>query len=60
MGSFEEKTSRKLETEYDVAVIGGSLSGFAAARACGNAGMNTLLVDQRTVLGWKSTWGICF
>lgn len=57
MGSFEEKTSRTLEREYDVSVIGGSLSGFAAARACGNAGINTLLVERRPVLGWESTWG---
>ena len=57
MGSFEEKTSRTLEREYDVSVIGGSLLGFAAERSCGNAGMNTLLVERRPVLGWESTWG---
>ncbi len=57
MGSFEEKTSRTLQREYDVAVIGGGLSGFAAARACGKAGLNTLLVERRSVLGWESTWG---
>ena len=57
MGSFEEKTSRTLEREYDVSVIGGSLLGFAAVRSCGNAGMNTLLVERRSVLGWESTWG---
>jgi len=42
---------------YDVIVAGGGLSGFAAARACAQAGLNTLIVERRPLLGWEATWG---
>lgn len=47
---------RILEQQYDVAVAGGGLCGFAAARACAVAGLKTILIERRPVLGWESTW----
>lgn len=47
---------RTADRDYDVAVLGGGLAGFAAARACARAGLETLIVERRPVLGWESTW----
>lgn len=47
---------RTLEQTYDVAVFGGGLSGFAAARICAKNGLKTLLIERRPLLGWESTW----
>jgi len=44
------------ETRYDVAVLGGGLCGFAAARSLARAGARVLLVERRPVLGWEATW----
>ena len=43
-------------TCYDVAVLGGGLCGFAAARSLARAGVRVLLVERRPVLGWEVTW----
>ncbi|MEM7028884.1 MAG: FAD-dependent oxidoreductase [Chloroflexota bacterium] len=45
-----------LDQTYDVIVFGGGLSGFATARTCAKANLNTLLVERRPVLGWEATW----
>lgn len=47
---------RTTDEIYDVAVIGGGLCGFAAARTCALAGLKTLVVEPRQLLGWESTW----
>jgi len=41
---------------YDVAVIGGGLCGFAAARLLALHGSRVVLVERRPVLGWEATW----
>ncbi len=41
---------------YDVAVLGGGLCGFAAARQLARACARVLLVERRPVLGWEVTW----
>ena len=44
------------DQHYDVAVFGGGLCGFAAARSCARAGLKALVIESRQVLGWESTW----
>ncbi len=41
---------------YNVAVIGGGLSGFACAIESAQRGKKVLLVEKRPALGWESTW----
>lgn len=41
---------------YDVAVFGGGLSGFAAAREFARRGRRVALIERRPVLGWEITW----
>jgi len=43
-------------TCYDVAVFGGGLCGFAAARSLALKGRRVVLVERRPVLGWEITW----
>ncbi|NQT51354.1 FAD-dependent oxidoreductase, partial [bacterium] len=43
-------------TCYDVAVLGGGLCGFAAARQLAQGGARVALVARRPVLGWETTW----
>ncbi len=43
-------------TGYDVAVLGGGLCGFAAARGLARSGARVVLVERRPVLGWEATW----
>jgi len=47
---------RTTDEIYDVAVVGGGLCGFAAARTCALSGLKTLVVEPRQVLGWESAW----
>ncbi len=42
--------------EYDVVVVGGGLSGFAAGLTCARAGLSTLLAGAHPVLGWEGVW----
>ena len=42
-------------TCYDVAVLGGGLCGFAAARSLARAGARVALIERRPVLGWEVT-----
>lgn len=49
-------SDRIAETLYDLVVVGGGLAGFATARHCASAGLTTLVVERRPVLGWESTW----
>ena len=44
------------ETVYDVAVVGGGLCGFAAARVFGCLGAKVALIERRPALGWEITW----
>ena len=46
------------EQYHDVIIAGGGLSGFAAARACALAGLDTLIVERRPLLGWESAWAL--
>ena len=41
---------------YDVAVLGGGLCGFAAARSLARRGARVALIERRPVLGWEATW----
>jgi hypothetical protein len=43
-------------TCYDVAVLGGGLCGFAAARELARRGHRVALIERRPVLGWEITW----
>jgi len=43
---------------YDVAVVGGGLCGFAAARVFGRLGVRVALVERRPALGWEITWAL--
>ena len=45
-----------IERLYDIAVIGGGLSGFASAIKAAQSGKSVLLVERRPTLGWESTW----
>ena len=45
-------------TCYDVAVFGGGLSGFAAARELARRGRRVALIERRPVLGWEITWAL--
>lgn len=45
-----------MKNEYDVAVIGGGLCGFACALKAAQNGKKVLLVERRPALGWESTW----
>ncbi len=45
-----------IERLYDIAVIGGGLSGFASAIKAAQSGKSVLLVERRPALGWESTW----
>ena len=44
------------DSVFDVAVVGGGLAGFAAAIASAEAGLRTIIVERRPVLGWEATW----
>ena len=46
---------RKLKVEYDVAVIGGGMSGIAAAVAAARQGSEVLLINDRPVLGGNAS-----
>ncbi|MFP4058444.1 MAG: FAD-dependent oxidoreductase [Candidatus Brocadiia bacterium] len=43
---------------YDVAVLGGGLCGFAAARRLAATGAHVALIEPRPVLGWETTWAL--
>jgi len=43
-------------TCYDVAVFGGGLCGFAAARELARKGLCVALIERRPALGWETTW----
>ncbi len=43
-------------TCYDVAVFGGGLCGFAAARELAIRKLRVALIERRPVLGWEITW----
>ena len=42
---------------YDVAVFGSSWSGVGVAFRAAQAGLKTIIVERRPVLGWESSWG---
>ncbi|HUT33033.1 MAG TPA: FAD-dependent oxidoreductase [Planctomycetota bacterium] len=44
------------DTCYDVAVFGGGLCGFAAARELARKGHRVALIERRPVLGWEIAW----
>ncbi|MFR9524084.1 MAG: FAD-dependent oxidoreductase [Rikenellaceae bacterium] len=46
---------RRLHVEYDVAVIGGGMSGIAAAVAAARQGASVVLVNDRSVLGGNAS-----
>jgi len=48
------------DTCYDVAVFGGGLCGFAAARDLARRGHRVALIERRPVLGWEITWAYVF
>ena len=43
----------ELTTEYDVIIIGASMTGASLAYALGNAGVRTALIDKKTFPRWK-------
>ena len=45
-----------MQSEYDVLVAGGGLSGVSCALTAAEAGKKVLLVEKRPALGWESTW----
>ena len=42
--------------DYDVLVVGGGLSGFAAGLTCARAGLDTLVAGAHPVPGWEGVW----
>lgn len=57
LGGGEEgiQPLRKLNVEYDVAVIGGGMSGIAAAVAAAREDVSVVLVNDRSVLGGNAS-----
>ncbi|MFR9519384.1 MAG: FAD-dependent oxidoreductase [Rikenellaceae bacterium] len=57
LGSEQEgiQPLRRLEVKYDVAVIGGGMSGIAAAVAAARQGAEVVLVNDRSVLGGNAS-----
>lgn len=45
-----------LTRPYDIAIFGGGLCGFAAARRLAEAGRRVILIERRPVLCWEATW----
>lgn len=45
-----------MKNEYDIAIIGGGLCGFACALKAIQNNKDVLLVEKRPALGWESTW----
>ncbi|MFO7957091.1 MAG: FAD-dependent oxidoreductase, partial [Candidatus Brocadiia bacterium] len=44
------------ERRYDVLVVGGGLSGFAAGLTCARHGLSVLVAGAHPVLGWEAVW----
>jgi glycine/D-amino acid oxidase-like deaminating enzyme len=42
---------------YDIAVFGSKWTGLTIAFCAAEAGLKTILVERRPVLGWESAWG---
>ncbi|TWC77231.1 monoamine oxidase [Rhizobium sp. SJZ105] len=45
------------ESDIDVIVIGGGFAGCTAARELGNAGLNTVILEARTIVGGRTHTG---
>ena len=59
MGANEDSvTDRSSARDYDVAVIGGTPAGIAAAVAAGRAGKTVVLIEQSPVLGGMLSSGV--
>ena len=51
-------SNKKIDTEYDVVVVGGGLSGVMAAIAAAREGKNTILIEKYGFLGGMATAGL--
>jgi len=45
-----------VQTDYDVLVVGGGLSGFAAGLTCAREGLSVLVAGAHPVPGWEAVW----
>ncbi|MFY9357995.1 MAG: FAD-dependent oxidoreductase [Defluviitoga tunisiensis] len=43
---------------YDVAIVGGGISGFHAAIAASRCGLKTLLIEKNSTIGGLTTLGL--
>ncbi len=51
-------SNKRIDTEYDVVVVGGGLSGVMAAIAAAREGKNTVLIEKYGFLGGMATAGL--
>lgn len=51
----EKSISGNIDSDYDVVVVGGGVSGIIAALQSGRSGLNTLIVESSSQLGGTMT-----